>query len=288
MKSIFTYIKNDQLEELKKLANSNSKVLEQRDIQKNTPFLLAVKLNKKQIINYLLKQKININAQNNIGLTPLIYTAKNNESSLMKKLLAKGASLKLKSINDIEALGYAIKYQNYSIFHLLIKLTNKNKKYTNKQELLVKACFDGKISPLKKLLTNDIDINFRYYLGFTLLMFAANSGNQPIVEYLIKNGANVNQKNNMNDTALRMATVTNLRTVKILIKHGAKINHLTKNGFSPLLSAVFFEKTTIIKLLLKEGANPKLTGTNNRLAYLQKIKNNKKVSELLKTLDINK
>ncbi len=283
MKNIFTYIKNYQLNELQQLIKANNTVLEQRDINQNTPLLLATKLNKKEIISYLLRQNVNINAQNNLGLTALIYAAKNNELSLLKKFLAKDANLKLKSINGIGAVGYAIKYQHYSVFNYLIKLTEPNKKYTKNQELLVKACFNGNLTQTKKLLTKNIDVNFLYYLNFTLLMFAAHSGNKDIVEYLIERGANVNQKNIFNDTALRMATVRNQATVKTLIKHGAIVNHLTINGFSPLMSAILLKKINIIRFLLQKGANPNFGKTEKISLY---YKHNKKIFNLLKEFGI--
>ncbi|EAX98798.1 ankyrin repeat protein, putative [Trichomonas vaginalis G3] len=60
-----------------------------------------------------------------------------------------------------------------------------------------------------------------------------------MIEFLISNGANVNQRNSFGNTPLHVAALfSNKENAEILISHGAEINSLNKNGQTPLDIAV--------------------------------------------------
>ena len=64
-----------------------------------------------------------------------------------------------------------------------------------------------------------------------------------IAEFLIKNGDDVNAKNNYNSTPLTIACESgNVKMVKLLVKYGADVNNpMTEYGSGPLLAADSYE-----------------------------------------------
>jgi ankyrin repeat protein len=100
----------------------------------------------------------------------------------------------------------------------------------------------------------------------TLLMTAAYEGNILEIEKLIKNGADVNAHNDVNNTALHFATgATPIQNqiyrgspeaVNLLIKHGADVNSRNKTGITPLMDAVYNNNLESLKILLAHGADP--------------------------------
>jgi ankyrin repeat protein len=74
---------------------------------------------------------------------------------------------------------------------------------------------------------------------------------QPLVEYLIKKGANINEKNFNQDSLLHVAIrKSNVDIIEILLKNGIKHNLLDRNGESALHLAARLNSIDICKLLI--------------------------------------
>ena len=77
------------------------------------------------------------------------------------------------------------------------------------------------------------------------------------IEEAIKNGANVNARNDDNQTALYYAAYrkNDVNVVELLLKHGADINARLDNDWTVLQLVSFCGYTKIVKVLLKYGAD---------------------------------
>jgi len=143
------------------------------------------------------------------------------------------------------------------------------------------AAEDGKLVPVAKWLTQahgDIDARTRavamrdsdtgeYDLrdrdGMTLLMIAAEEGQEAVVRALLKRGASVNLEDDDGETALMFATDGDyLSVAQLLLDHGADVNQQTENNGTALHHAVCSDDpdTSMAKLLLERRANPDATG----------------------------
>lgn len=129
----------------------------------------------------------------------------------------------------------------------------------------VKAAYDGDIVKIQKLYDEGADINAesKGNYGHTALTTSANSGKIVVVEFLLKKGADINQKNSMKSTALGTAiTGGQVEVVKFLIAKGANVNEDDGYGHTHITRLEQWQKDyptvtkwpELIEILKKAGA----------------------------------
>lgn len=97
------------------------------------------------------------------------------------------------------------------------------------------ASRDGLITIVKCLIDHGADINQIDKAENSALMLAANEGHCKIVELLIAKGANIHHENKNGNTALLLAAwEVHADVVQCLLNHGAKSGHKNKLKFNAL------------------------------------------------------
>lgn len=92
----------------------------------------------------------------------------------------------------------------------------------------------------------------------------------------------VHRENRLGKTSLYDACVLGyIDMVKILVTHGANINHRTRNGDSVLHMAVFQEQTEIVEYLIEQGANVNIETHGGRTPLLVASRKSLDIVELL-------
>ena len=155
------------------------------------------------------------------------------------------------------------------------KQTNNSKKtYTKKQENK-KVEKQELESPLKIAMRNDdvnafveeleqeieVDpknINKKDHNGYTLLHTAAtkDSCGLPFVKELLKNKADVNAKDNKENTPLHVGAMGNNEfVIQCLLNNNADINAPNDQGLTPLHFSIFSNHVKVTDLLIKNGAS---------------------------------
>lgn len=112
----------------------------------------------------------------------------------------------------------------------------------------------GNIDAIDRALRDGFELDARDGDGRTMLLRAARRKRVLLSEYLIQCGANVNAKDDAGLTALHLTSSADV--VKVLLRAGAEVDALDRNGCSPLMRAVQFCRGHIVHLLLAAGANP--------------------------------
>ncbi|CAH1111358.1 unnamed protein product [Psylliodes chrysocephalus] len=125
-----------------------------------------------------------------------------------------------------------------------------------------KSCFFGLSHEVQKLIKKGIDINKRHHLGWTPLLVAAVNGRYEVVECLLQAGADpnlsdeyINPNRTANEKGMHPLEVLMIRDEEF---SNALNNRATFLGFTPLHYAVLTDNFDVVKLLVKNGANPTL------------------------------
>lgn len=129
---------------------------------------------------------------------------------------------------------------------------------------LMRAAYDGDLNTMRQLISGRADVNEVNSVGFSALFYAAGAtrtgpkpkGSTDAVNLLIKHAAKVNAKSNNGYTALMAACDNeNVESVASLIANGADVSALTTDGKSPLDIAATRLQPKIVTLLVEHGAN---------------------------------
>lgn len=103
-----------------------------------------------------------------------------------------------------------------------------------------------------------MDINSRDSAGTPMLCIAARSGKQEIIEWLVKNGAEIDaiSKDRGYSAVMDAVWKMNPEIVELLIKLGANLNFVSNDGQTALIVATGSSNSKICEMLVKNGADP--------------------------------
>ncbi|XP_032477063.1 protein fem-1 homolog B isoform X2 [Phocoena sinus] len=137
-----------------------------------------------------------------------------------------------------------------------------------------KAASEGKVLTLAALLLNRSESDIRYLLGYvsqqggqrsTPLIIAARNGHAKVVRLLLEHYRVQTQQTGTvrfdgyvidGATALWCAAgAGHFEVVKLLVSHGANVNHTTVTNSTPLRAACFDGRLDIVKYLVENNAN---------------------------------
>jgi len=116
---------------------------------------------------------------------------------------------------------------------------------------------DGDIQNVRNLIESGVSVNKKYGMyAASLLYFAAIRGRKDIVEYLIEQGADVNQPDIGMNTPLHGAVQCGMiNIIECLIINGANIDHRTADDYTALMIASDHNYIEVVKYLLENRAS---------------------------------
>jgi ankyrin repeat protein len=137
------------------------------------------------------------------------------------------------------------------------------------ERALIEATQNSDLKQVRKLISKGADVNARDDDGQSSLHHACYLGNFEIVKSLVTNGANVNiEVPKFGLTPLHGATMNgDIKTVKFLIEHNAKLNAKDIKGGTPIFAACWIGKLSVVKYLVEKGAEIDIT-TNDGATVL--------------------
>lgn len=127
----------------------------------------------------------------------------------------------------------------------------------------LKSAINGNMEPLRALLDEGADVNFKTEYGRTALIWGVVEGNAQMVQLLLKAGASVNAVDDNGMSALKWAIVKyDAAAVKVLLDAGADTTaakgddetFLTYANVTALAFAAFYGNAKMVQILLEAGA----------------------------------
>lgn len=99
------------------------------------------------------------------------------------------------------------------------------------------------------------------------------SGRTQVAEYLIKRGAEFDADKLLEDMVRN--DITDRDVIRLLLRNGVDINHITGQGDTPLLAAIKQDNRALVKLLIDNGADVNKPGSAGQtpLHLANQIKN---------------
>ena len=184
-------IERDDLEEVKKLANSH---VDLNHVLKNdcTPLTFAIEKKRDAIIEYLINAGVNLNEEDNNLNVPILLAAQLQEWGVVQRLAMSGANVNVRDQDSyLTPLHYVMNANEFDLADMLI-----NKKAW---------------------------VNARDFHGNTMLHLAASNGLMQCVRYLMSHGANLNIRNDDKKTPKMLAEANHYFSVAdYLDRHGGQ------------------------------------------------------------------
>ena len=190
-------------------------------------------------------------------ILPLILTL-----SLTASFVTLHAESKVNISDDIHSMESDSEYKDRA------DLLNKfNKLSLEKQRLLfLYLVLNEKyknITDIKIIIDSGFDINF-LKRGYSPLHYAMAYMNIDVINILLENGANTEQRTSDEETALHLAIETkDLGLIKLLIKHGADLEARDGNKETALKSAVRTGRIEILEYLINQGSDVNAIGKSD-------------------------
>ena len=277
--------------ELLKQAEANETKTQTANLPKQEEFDAAL-IEASRVGNYeevkkLLAAGANVNITDGQETTPLWMASSNNHVQIVELLLGAGAK---ESIERASKRGYRgredpqgttplweASFRNHPEIVQLLLAAGA-------RDAIYIASMRGDIEAVKFFIDEGVDVNEKDEMNDTALIWAAQRGYTEIVKLLLAAGADISVLEYRGDTPLIYAiTEGHIEIVKLLLKAGADVN---QRGFllvTPLMRAAERGQEKVVKLLLQAGADVNKREDSGKTALqLAQEAGNEKIVKLLK------
>lgn len=246
-------------------------LLDQRDVDINegdengqTFLMYAAQIGHFNVVDELLLQGANVDAEDEDNWTALLYAAKEGHFDIVNKLIESGAKLDHRDMGGWTALMWAC-YKGYvELASLLLKHGSSANVYDkNHISCLVWAAGRGHLEIVRDLLVHGAKVNAGDKYGTTPLVWASRKGYLDIVDELLRAGSNVDTAGMYSWTSLIVATKGGFSdVVEVLLEYKPNVNAIDMSGGTALTLACKEGYIDIAISLLNSGAYINLQDRN--------------------------
>ncbi|XP_069677374.1 uncharacterized protein [Periplaneta americana] len=239
-----------------------------------------------KMIEFLLDSSADINAEDEIGRTPLSYARERDDNDTVKLLVKRGARINKSDKHKTTSTQIAPTSTHLKILELaetgdmkkveilLDKGIDVNTRDNRAKTPILLAATHGHLQLVVMLLERGADINATDKTNNTPILYATRQGHWDIVKLLGKNGADINSHDNLNQTSIHIAAISgHYETVKFLIEGGADVNACSKDGDTPLILSSANGHVETVKLLIENSVYVNASNKNGDTELILSFEN---------------
>jgi ankyrin repeat protein len=232
----------------------------------------------------LVKQRVDVNAPQGDGATPLHWAVNRDDAAIADLLIGAGARVDVANDTGVTPLYLACVNRNAAMVDKLLAAgANANAALLNGETVLMMCARAGAAAAVKSLLVRGADVNAKEPLhSQTALMWAVAQKRPEVVKVLLETGANIHARSRsfpqvvtaeetqragreeLNYTVLRggstallfAARVGDVESARMLLDAGANVNDALPDGAPALTVAAHSGQGATAMLLLERGADP--------------------------------
>ncbi|CAK4083226.1 unnamed protein product [Aphanomyces euteiches] len=220
-----------------------------------TPLIVATKKNESAVVSFLLEHKVNVNATDSMGRTPLIHACTNEAAEIVETLL-RHPDVNVNAVDKTgqSALSILTTVENIALMKRLMAHRNIDVPPLDGMTKLMHAAADASLQDvdtiLRKSVTTLNSANFvdARHLGYTAFMYACQGGFTPIVRrFLEEPSLNVHQQNKAFETGFVLACKEGRTDIANLLLQIPGLNDeqlalglfwASRNGFSLIVQSL--------------------------------------------------
>lgn len=223
----------------------------------NTPLHIAATYESKKIVQLLLDNGADMEAENSSGETPLHLAASQGSLSSLELLLRRGALINAQDKKGYTAIGLAAINDQVASLECLIRRGDASiDQFVAGSTELMHASARGNLKAVSSLLGCGAEINMKDDKQESALFKAISKKKTDVAIFLMENGAGAGEGNSVDITPLLLAASLECTEIaKELIDRGVSLDTQNSVGSTALSVAAHRGNIELIGLLLDAGAN---------------------------------
>ena len=268
---------------------SQCPLVNMKSIRGDTPLHLACGDPKQ--IRLLIAAGADVNAENALGITPLMYAICEGEKSV-QLLLGQGALPNAKTKSGVTTLEIALEENDVNVVQLLVDFSVDVNQPTSQDTLPISHAISGHCDEVFDILLDRANLELRspsagtfplheavmagslkytkslldkgvrpdvLVDSFSSVSIAIDEGYDEIAKVLLLNGASARIASKAGTTSLHKASSAGfLEICEMLLDLGADVNALDAKRWTPLMYATWASQELVVRLLLQHRADPSI------------------------------
>ena len=228
-----------------------------RDAMERTPLMIAVGGVGTSLVSRLIGKGADLEAVDSTGRNALSYAVDANNLESIVLLLKEGANPSVTVDTGGTLIALALRQNKLAAAGLLLDAgANPNSKGALGESIVRIAVKESHPAILEKLVRLGVDLDEPSSDENSLLHLALESGQDRMCVYLLENGMNPDEKNDRGETLLHAVVGTaKLQLLPLLKKHLASFDAIDPRGWSAVHLAILSHDYELLNTLLDHGAN---------------------------------
>lgn len=218
-----------------------------------TPFSYAAQNGDLLLINLLLEGDVaNLYSKDKFGRTSISFAAEHGQTEVIKLFLNLINTQENNDINTLKTLPLASTEWKKNRAEIIGRRESPD---DSGRDLLSWAAGSGQQAVVDLLLRSDFNLESYDNSFWTPLTWAANNEQGPMVTFLAERGAKIDPQDELGNTPLHHAAMNGKEDmVRLLLDHGAEVDSWGHNSATPLSAAAGNGHQKIMEILLVLGA----------------------------------